>query len=198
MNFFPINRDILMDFSSGYNIDYTADIRDLKIKIISGEYDFSISNDMVSKYKNQLEFISDNLSDDVITGSLVLNLFGLINRDIKDIDVIISKKKSKDATKVSYRIGNRYGMREEETSNRLGYLDFRYKKSTGLLDFFKIKKKYTVDFFEGDDVSYIEFYFQGKTLKLQNPCDIILQKSKMGTKHLNDVNKIFNSINFPK
>jgi hypothetical protein len=150
---------------------------------------------MVSKYKNQLEFISDKFGDDIITGSLVLNLFGLINRDIKDIDVIISKKKSKDGTKISYRIGNRYGMHEDETSNRLGYLDFRYKKSTGLLDFFKLKKKYTVDFFEGDDVSYIEFDFQGKILKLHNPFDIILQKSKMGSKHLIDIDQIFNSIN---
>jgi hypothetical protein len=43
----------------------------------------------------QLDMVRSQFSNDVITGSLALNLYELIYRDISDIDIIINDRYTK-------------------------------------------------------------------------------------------------------
>jgi hypothetical protein len=45
---------------------------------------------MLDKMSPQLDMVRSQFSNDVITGSLALNLYELIYRDISDIDIIIN------------------------------------------------------------------------------------------------------------
>ncbi len=69
--------------------DFTSELRELKLKIISGEVNFEISKESIKKFNTELKFIKKNFTSDIISGSIVLNLFDLINRDISDIDILI-------------------------------------------------------------------------------------------------------------
>jgi hypothetical protein len=66
--------------------DFTSELRELKLKMISGEVNFEISKNSIRKFNTKLKFIKKNFTNDVITGSIALNLFDLINRDISDIE----------------------------------------------------------------------------------------------------------------
>ena len=127
--------------------DFISDIRELKLKMISDEINFEISKYAIKKFNTQLKFIKKEFPNDVITGSIALNLFGLINRDISDIDILI-----KDDMRYSgYRLGLKY---------------FYFKKN-----FFSFKKTYEVDFFKDLGSTFIEFEFEGIKLKVQHPIE---------------------------
>ena len=68
---------------------WQQELRDMKIDIVSGERKIEISDKVMAKFTSELRFIAKELPDDIITGSLALNLYGLIERDINDIDIII-------------------------------------------------------------------------------------------------------------
>ena len=71
-----------------------SEIRDIKLKFITDEIPpFSIKMDAVKKFLNSLDFLSSEFPEEIITGSLALNLFGLIDRDVKDLDIIIDESK---------------------------------------------------------------------------------------------------------
>ena len=72
--------------------------------------------------------------------------------------------------------------------NRLGYIQFKYKPG-----FFSKTRYYEVDFFKNVDAKYIEFEFEGITLKLQHPIEIISAKMGMtrNHKHYRDLEIIF-------
>lgn len=172
-------------------VDYISKFRDLKIRMINGENLFQINKDKLKQYKDKLDFISDMLPGDIITGSLSLSLYGLLNRDIGDIDILI-----KDSDRYeSYRS---YGYGEDNISNRLGYKTIKYKPS-----FFKRTKSYEVDFFQDNGVHFEEFNYNGTALKVHHPIEIISHKIEMiknrttaSSKHSVDLYRIFESINF--
>jgi hypothetical protein len=58
--------------------DFTSELRELKLKIISGELNFEISKDSIKKFNTELKLIKKEFPNDIITGSIALNLFGLI------------------------------------------------------------------------------------------------------------------------
>ena len=164
--------------------DFISDFRDLKLKLINSDISFTLDQSALINYNNELTFISRNFPNDIITGSIALSLFGLINREISDIDILIN-----DENRFSDYCNNTYG--DDETGNmknRLGYILFNFKKN-----FFTKKKKYEVDFFKNEDSKYIEFEFNGINLKLQHPLEIINAKMGMSKhhKHYRDLEIIF-------
>jgi hypothetical protein len=169
---------------SSYEIDLVPQFRDLKLKLISGDFQFSVSQNAVKKYYNELLFIKKKFPNDVITGSISLSLFDLLNREISDIDILI-----KDDNRYSGYRNETYG--DPETGmidNRLGYILFDFKRG-----FFYKKRRYEVDFFKDLGYKYIEFEFEGVKLKVQHPIEIISQKISMSKhhKHYRDLEIIF-------
>lgn len=170
-----------------------SDFRDFKINLISNGIEFKISKDAIKKFHNELSFIKSKFEDDVISGSLALNLWGILDRGISDIDILIE-----DIDRyVGYR-NTGYGDDELGLiSNRLGYLEFSWKKN-----FFSIRRYFEVDFFKNDGlVRYHQFEFDGTLLKIQDPLDILNVKmdlanktsnyGKFYSKHYYDLDKLF-------
>lgn len=168
----------------GYQKDLLPEFRNFKLKLIQSEIEFSVSKDSIKKFQTELSFIRKEFASDIITGSLALSLFGLINRDINDIDILINDEK-----RYPKYNNNTYGDDERGVmDNRLGFIRFKYKSG-----FFSKTRDYEVDFFKNEDSSYIEIDFEGTSLKIQHPAEIISAKIKMARnhKHYRDLENIF-------
>jgi len=103
------------------------EIRDLKISIITNEINFRFDQNRVKELKNELRFIRKNFPDDIITGSLSLSLYGLLERSINDIDIVIldsSRYQNYDKSNRPYNDNS-----ESISGNRLGTILFKFKKS---------------------------------------------------------------------
>ncbi len=174
---------MLIRVGEQYNKDFITELRELKLKMISGEVNFEISKDSIKNFNTELKFIKKNFTNDIITGSIALNLFSLINRDISDIDILI-----KDESRYNRYNNHNYGDGEKLTPNRLGFIKFDYRKN-----FFSFKKTYEVDFFKDVGSTFIEFEFEGIKLKVQHPIEVISQKMTMSKhhKHWRDLEIIF-------
>ena len=170
-----------MSFPVSNTTAYLNEFRDFKLRLISSDVEFNINKESVKKYKNELFFIKSNFPNDIITGSLALNLLGLIDREISDIDILID-----DVNR--YSNYNLSSYKEDTIVNRLGFIYFNYKRN-----FFTRRRYYTVDFFKNVNVDYIEFEFQGTTLKVQHPLMIMSLKREMNNrhKHCRDLEIIF-------
>jgi hypothetical protein len=166
-----------------YQRDLLPEFRDFKLKLIQSDIEFSVSKDLIKKYHTDLTFIRNNFKNDIISGSIALSLLGLIHRVVSDIDILI-----KDEWRYSGYINNAYVDDGEGMDNRLGYIEFKYKP--GL---FSKTRYYEVDFFKDINAKYIEFDFEGTTLKLQHPLEIITAKMGMTRvhKHYRDLEIIF-------
>lgn len=178
------------------NDELKTEFRDYKLKVLNGDVKFTPSERFVEKYKNILYFISDKFPNDIISGSLALNLFGLINRDTNDIDILIDDK---DRYPKYHK--DQYDD-EFSSANRLGFLDFKYKRGI-----FTSEKNYKVDFFHNSyNASLITFDFNGKQLKLHNPLEIMDYKLNMAIdskinrnsarKHNEDLTQIFGQMSW--
>jgi hypothetical protein len=165
------------------------EFRDFKLKVINGDIVFNITNDAIDDLSDELDFIKDTFrEDDIITGSIALRLFGLINRGSSDIDILI-----KDKDRYSGYIKEKYGDEEIDIPNRLGYLDFQYKSGI-----FSKKREYEVDFFEDLGCNFTEIEIDGfldtRCIRIHNPIEILDFKMKMAVKfdkHSEDLTKIF-------
>ncbi len=164
-----------------------SDFRDFKLRVLSDDVQFKPSKKFIEKCKEHLYFISDKFPDDIITGSLALKLFGLLNRDVGDVDIIIDDKDRYS----NYKTGDYDD--EVVAENRLGYIIFKHKRGI-----FRSDELYKVDFFHNYGASFTTFEFNGKQLKIHNPLEIIEHKinitstSLYGRKHTNDLIFAFN------
>lgn len=66
-----------------------SELRNLKIESILNSNLFNLSDNNVEKFKNELSAIRKEFPNSIICGSLALNLLGIINRDINDIDILV-------------------------------------------------------------------------------------------------------------
>jgi len=168
--------------------------RDFQIQIIIQGRQFSIDE------KNYQEFIKSDkyqvfkkyTPDEIITGSASLKLFGLLSRDIIDIDVVITDENKFSPYQKLFYSG-------ESLESYIGTKYFKWKKYTW--DIFSEKKTYAIDFFKIDDTTeYIEY----KGLKIETPMGVIKHKIEIADKggmtysdkHVNDLVLILNSGNF--
>jgi hypothetical protein len=168
-----------------------TEFRDYKLKVLNNEITFTPSKDALEKHKDVLSFISHHLPNDIISGSLALNILGLLHRDTTDIDIIIN-----DKNRYPKYDKDGYDDLEFSTPNRLGYIDFKYKRGI-----FTKEKEYKVDFFHNESSSFIEVDFNGEKLKIHNPLEIMDYKLNMAInskvysstsrKHNEDLTQIF-------
>lgn len=185
----------------------TSAYRDLKIRLLDEPIEFCIDKSSVTKFKHQLRFIKSLPPDCIITGSIALNLFGLIDRDIIDIDILIQ-----DENQFSDYRKTRYTFHGDDANqlmiNRLGYIIFFRKNG-----FFSKRRKFIVDFFKttGNE-KVIQFEFENYIYKVQNPLQVIACKMQFlpenatetyfpnlstyfsWAKHYNDLTAIFNKL----
>lgn len=179
-----------------------SEMRNLKIRMITEDIKFEVADNLCDLYSEQLKFIIEQYPEAIISGSLALNLYGLIYRDMSDIDLIVDKRPTGSFHK------NRYGGENiETTSVRLGYQfiteNFKWK------NLFRKRKTYQVDHFLDTDnkVKYNTFTFKGLNLKIQDPIQITEQKIEMVNnadnyqyrakqKHNRDLFVIFKNINW--
>ena len=145
---------------------FKAELRGLKLKLLDNPNLFTLDKNNINKFKTQLSFVKNNFPNDIITGSLALNLFGLITRgEIRDIDIIIE-----DAERFGPYWMSKYDL-GELFPNRLGYKRFEFTryifwKSSYLVDLFKISGE--------ENTMQLEF---GKHIfKIHNPLEIINKK----------------------
>jgi hypothetical protein len=186
-------------YSSTLSLDeLKAEFRNFKLKSISNEINFNISETVIKENKDLLNFLTDNFPNDVITGSLALKLLGLLSRKSNDIDILI-----KDKNRYDRYILDGYDD-EFTTPNRLGYKPFKHKKGI-----FSKEVEYDVDFFEDKNVPFLEFTIDISTtfnsnikkIKIHNPLEImnfklgIFANPKVaratGRKHNEDLTQIF-------
>lgn len=171
-------------------------LRDVKIEVLNG-FNFEFSEKSIKKFKGTLKFINNKFPNDIISGSLALNLLGLLERDPNDIDILI-----KDKDRFPSYLKSGYGDDDDISPNRLGFRDISYKDG-----FFSRTKNVVVDIFEDINSSFIEMDYNSIKLKIQNPLEIISTKISIynnlskngnsfmtGTKHGEDLYYIFNNI----
>ena len=165
--------------------DWTPYLRDFKLSIITGEREIKISQESLKRFDEQLTFIKDEFANDVITGSLGLNIFGFLEREISDIDILIKDKERY----TGYNSGEYYHRtkgNEVDMDCRLGYLEIKHKR-TGIWNKF-FSKKYKVDFFQDNGQRYLEVEYKGHMYKVQHPMDILETKIDLeGSKHFRDI-----------
>lgn len=169
--------------------DIDSGFRDLKLKIINGDYQFIFVKHKVDILRKELEFITEKFPNDVITGSIALKLYGLLDRNTFDIDILIKDKDRYDSYTKDF-----YGhyKNDNDIDNRLGYKMISYKKG-----FFYKKRTYTVDFFEDRGVSFNILEYNGVKLKVHNPLELLSMKIGLSDnhKHFYDLIFTFKSIN---
>jgi hypothetical protein len=153
------------------NSELKQEFRDFKLKSLSGENKFNLNWRRAAELETELEFIQQNFPNDIITGSLALNLLGLIHRKTADIDILIT-----DKSRYSDYVLDHYDD-EFSTGNRLGLINFKWRKNL-----FTSKKEFIVDFFiNNNDSTFIEFPFKSGFLRIHNPLQIIDYKLQMAT-----------------
>jgi uncharacterized protein YjfI (DUF2170 family) len=158
---------IPLDFSS------LSEMRNLKIRMVTEDIKFEVEDNLSNFYSNYLNFIIEQYPDAIISGSLALDLYGLLNRPISDIDLIVNKRPAGVLHKDTY--GDENIM---TTSDRLGYQyiteSFKWR------NIFNKRKTYQVDFFlNTGNVKYNTFAFKGRNVKIQDPVQITEQKIAM-------------------
>jgi hypothetical protein len=161
---------------------WQQELRDMKIDIVSGERKIEISDKAMAKFAPELRFIAKELPDDIITGSLALNLYGLIERDINDIDIIIDSRFRYSG----YSSGKLYGSPNDGDlimENRLGYIYFEEEvKSAAIKRFFGLKStiKRKIDFFENTVNTHNNYFeFEGHKYRIQDPVSIVEAKCQI-------------------
>lgn len=166
--------------------------REFKLRVLSEDFTFNVDTENLRRYSTEIDFIlNSELKDDIITGSLALSMFGLLHRQIKDIDILI-----KDKDRYPMYIRDDYNVDEGVISNRLGFVRFRYKP--GL---FYRERNFEVDFFHNcNNASFIEIKVNSKNLKIHNPLeilsnkiDIVMDSNRSSYKHYQDLSEIFES-----
>lgn len=165
-------------------MNFTKELRDLKLRQLDGSFNLSANEEFIKENKDKFIFLIENFKDDIISGSFVLSLYDLMDRSINDIDIAI-----KESRYDKYYIGEY----DDHIPNRLGIVDFKHK--VGLFS----SKTYNIDFFiQSPDIEYHTFLYKGVPLKIHNPIQIITHKIELAsnsTKHKRDLYLIFNSFN---
>lgn len=167
-----------------------SEFRDFKLKVLDGKINFEPSKNLSEDVIEKLNFIKSTFPDDVITGSLALKILGLLSRKNNDIDILIP-----DTNRYTGYVLDGYDD-EFSSFNRLGFKQFKWKSG-----FFSKTKTFDVDFFQNERPNYLTFDFEGSTLKIHNPLEIMQYKldiisspkvtQSTARKHNEDLTQIF-------
>jgi hypothetical protein len=141
----------------------------------------------VNSISDKLVFLNDKFSNFVITGSLALNIYGLINRITTDTDLIVKElpKCSTINNTNDYNIDELY----IPNTRRLGYIYLNNKTSfLEIINILKKRRNYTIDMFYDFDnkVKYNTFKHLGKEYKIQDAIQLIDQKRALLKNYANN------------
>ena len=154
--------------------------RNFKLDIIESNIKLEINEKNFEKFVQTKKFqaFSKFTPKEIITGSLSLYLFGLIDREPSDIDVICL-----DTKPYQPFIGRSYSF---DIPHYYGYHDYEIKK------WFWQPTWVTIDFFEFQDEEFVEW----GGLKIEQPLNIIQKKfnivcsQDLSNKHYHDLKSI--------
>lgn len=176
------------DYMIPHDFDPKPYIRDLKIRLITEDINLQVKQRCVDKYSEKIDTILANFDDFIITGSLALNLYGLLDRNISDIDVILFDQKYDIPM-----LGSNHLEQGNFNTDRLGYCYLSNGNPFSLLGFLRSanKIKYLNDFMspkkekfdlfldKEKERKFITFSYKGKNIKVHSPIEIIEQKISM-------------------
>lgn len=168
-------------------IDYSAEITEVKRKInlygIMHDFPTKVNSFRIldAKNKEHIQLLSE---DCVITGSMALFFYGLIDRNSTDLDVIAPEEAAATYNKnndVRFKTSN-YNLTDFELTDDIAQ--------------FQVKNTYDVDFFIREQYNdYIEVH----GLKIDLIANIIEQKAKIGrAKDLQDLKIILERLSEPE
>lgn len=168
-------------------VDFSADITEIKRKInLHGiMHDFptkvNYARVMDAISKEHIQLLPENC---VITGSMALFFYGLLDRNTTDLDVIAPHESVVTFSKIN-------GVRYKTSSYQLSDFEF-----TDDIEQFQVKNIYDVDFFVREDYTdYIEVH----GLKIDLIPNIVEQKAIIGRrKDLEDLRVILERLTEPK
>lgn len=172
------------DLCSATNYDINSIIREFNIlKLEEDIFDRTIVyNRLYTIDKHILnEIIRLSKNDSIICGSVALYLYGVIDRDIKDIDCLIDTKKVKD-----FKLPKKYKLLNTSMTNMV--------ESFNPVICYKGNNQLIIDVFQYDkDIEYISKY----SINVQSFKDIIqykidILKACKREKDLKDLKYIFN------
>lgn len=154
-------------------------LRDIKTNTLLTN-DLNISQEKVNSVENLLDITISNVpnNDYVITGSMVLYIYGLLQRKPKDIDIVANDEDF---------LG--------ELDKRNDYLDEMVFGHEGYKEVGK-NKKYKIDLFYINDLKNVPFTtlkYKNNILKINNLFNIIeakIELSEKNNKHKKDIKKI--------
>jgi hypothetical protein len=160
-------------------------LRQMRIGMTLGEIILPIPD--INKIRNSNLFFNKpywnfvkNNKDKIITGSLSLKAFGLIKREIGDIDLIVDTKNPDYSSLIeNLKKSMKY---PDGDSSKIGYI--MSKK------IYPWHKKYMVDFFRLDNPDFTEV----DGFKFHNPIDILYIKMKLSGPRGKDKTDVIDSI----
>lgn len=157
--------------------------RNFKLDIVESKIKLEVNEKNFEKFVQTKKFqaFSKFTPKEIITGSLSLYLFGLIDREPSDIDVICLDPKPYQPF-----IGRSYSF---DIPHYYGYHDYEIKKW-----FWQKPTWVTIDFFEFQDEEFVEY----ECLKIEQPLNIIQKKFNivcsesvsLSNKHYHDLKSI--------
>lgn len=180
------------DYMVPLDFDAKPFVRDLKIRLITEDINLQVKQRCVDNYSTEIDTILANFDDFIITGSLALNLYGLLNRSISDIDIILFENKTgldlygeDNGVFSTDRLGFCY-LSNGNPFSITGFL--RSKSKMDYISNFVNPKKEKFDLFLDKDKErkYTTFTYNGKEIKVHNPIEIIEQKIVMYENHKDD------------
>lgn len=201
-----------------------SEIRNLKLRLLNEDIDYKINYEYLKSIEKILNVTNDNYQDYIFTGSIALNIYGLINRNYKDVDIILPKDFNIiDGTfnQVTHYPSDNDG---DFCSKRMGFRDVKPKialSKTVIKDIFSTlfssnnDIRYDLYHDEDDKVKYNTFRYEGKVYRIQDICQLMEQKNILLSrytptygntsianehyyKHYYDMNFIYNNLAFKK
>ena len=147
------------------NFTFKDEIRDFKLNMILNEIEFKFNDSIVKEHSFELNFLYNNFPTAAISGSFALKLFGGLNREIGDIDMVIDKS-NVDFVVTNNDIYN-------SIKDYIGYKSVSFKRNI-----FTRSKKYKIDFFaENYSAEYKELILNDfVSIKVETPISVILKK----------------------
>lgn len=159
--------------------EVTGTLRDFKLEILNG-LEIKIDQEYFKRFTSSAGFnlFLKNSPNDIITGSTTLKLFGLLQREPNDIDIIVLNNRE------IKNINRWYGYEEKP-------LDFMGTKKITYRKYFWSRQVFVrFDYFKFSNQEYSEITYKDITFKLHNPIQLIQKKLEMcnnNHKHSQDI-----------
>lgn len=183
----------LNKFNRTNTLNVKSLFRDFKLRVISDDIKFNIDVSKFAHFRttDQYKLFKDHFPNEIITGSTSLWLYGLLNRNLGDLDVEVENYK--DIKNILKK--DEYS---DDIKNYIGYKRFQLTEHIGgMLNiknlFGKAPSYVDVDIFKPSGCNYNIY----SGIKIASPLDVIgfkidlINNNSSPNKHLLDLDGIF-------